>query len=62
MTILPSGTQGDAAEVKYTSLPADDYAELAYPLRAEDDTKINAADLFSLFTANIIKEERIFIR
>ncbi len=36
--------------------------ENKYPVRDQDNKKLEAYDLFSLFTANIIKEQVTFIR
>lgn len=36
--------------------------EQAYPVRDKDNKKLDGSDLFAHFTANIIKEDLLFVR
>ncbi|MEO5684900.1 MAG: hypothetical protein ABIQ88_19815 [Chitinophagaceae bacterium] len=46
----------------YTPLTADSNLDQKYSVRDGQDKKIDIADLFSHFTANIIKEDTTFTR
>lgn len=47
----------------FNEKPSDKYYELKENISADkSQMRINALELFSLFTANIIKEEKLFVR
>jgi hypothetical protein len=51
-----------AAILPFSEQPADNRYNDKQPASRNDDKVYNAADLFSLFTASIIKEDSVFVR
>ena len=47
---------------KFTSLSAEDTVELNFQVRDINNKKVDVTELFTQFTANIIREDKLFTR
>ena len=53
---------GSSAANGFNPFSVKDDGDTEFPVRDEKDVKLEATDLFDLFTANIIREEKTFTR
>ncbi len=53
---------GSSADTGFNPFSIKDEGEAEFPVRNDKDVKLGAADLFALFTADIIREEKTFTR
>jgi len=58
----PAKHPGSTATTGFNPFPVEPSPELEFPVRDKENVKLEAVDLFSLFTADIIKQNVPFTR